>query len=189
MKLRLALICALIAGPAFAQGGPVQYRASDNINNIPVSVATPLPVTNAGATSGSSSNASDGQATSATNVPTVSYNYVWNGTTWDRLPGNATNGLRVSVQPATTTRTNGTITTANTFQSVLASSATRKDCRITNTSVNAMTVDDGASPAAATAIPLPAGSAFVCSTYNIVVTDQINLTSATAGSTFVVWSQ
>lgn len=34
---------------------------------------------------GSASNASSGVATSATNVPTVSYNYIWNGTTWDQV--------------------------------------------------------------------------------------------------------
>lgn len=36
-------------------------------------------------TSGTASNATSGVATSATNVPTVSYNYGWNGTTWDQL--------------------------------------------------------------------------------------------------------
>lgn len=34
---------------------------------------------------GATSNASSGVATSSTNVPTVSYNYVFNGTTWDQL--------------------------------------------------------------------------------------------------------
>lgn len=90
---------------------------------------------------------------------------------------------------ATTTRTNGTITTANIFQSVLASSTTRKDCFITNTSANAETIDLGASPAAATARPLPAGSTFECAGLNGVDQEQINLTSATAGSTWVVWAQ
>lgn len=37
--------------------------------------------------SGSTSNATSGVATSATNIPTVAYNYVWNGTTWDQSTG------------------------------------------------------------------------------------------------------
>lgn len=36
---------------------------------------------------GNVSNASSGVATSSTNVPTVDYNYVWNGTTWDQAAG------------------------------------------------------------------------------------------------------
>lgn len=41
---------------------------------------------------GNVSNASSGVATSSTNVPSVSYNYWWNGTTWDQAPGNMANG-------------------------------------------------------------------------------------------------
>lgn len=112
-------------------------------------------------------------------------------------PG-TTNGVQTlsgsvtQVTPSTgaTIRTNGTITTGNTFQSVLAANTARKGCRITNTSANAMTLDLGASPAAATAIPLAAGAAFLCGTGDgFVISDQINLTSGTAGSTFVVWAQ
>lgn len=36
---------------------------------------------------GNVSNASSGVAISSTNVPTVNYNYVWNGTTWDQAAG------------------------------------------------------------------------------------------------------
>lgn len=43
---------------------------------------------------GSTSNASDGVATSSTNVPIVSYNYLWDSTVpgWSRLPGTVANG-------------------------------------------------------------------------------------------------
>lgn len=48
-----------------------------------VASGTPQPM------NGTSSNASSGVATSATNVPSISYNYGWNGTTWDQLKGKA----------------------------------------------------------------------------------------------------
>lgn len=44
---------------------------------------------------GTTSNASSGVVTSSTNVPTVSYNYLWNGTTWDQAPGTTANGSYV----------------------------------------------------------------------------------------------
>lgn len=37
---------------------------------------------------GNVSNASDAVATTSTNIPAVSYNYWWNGVTWDRAAGN-----------------------------------------------------------------------------------------------------
>lgn len=40
---------------------------------------------NVAAITGATSNASSGVATSSTNIPSVSYNYGWNGTTWDQL--------------------------------------------------------------------------------------------------------
>lgn len=53
--------------------------------------------TNASATlSGTTSNASSGVATSSTNVPTVSYNYGFNGTTWDQLQVDASKFLKVN---------------------------------------------------------------------------------------------
>lgn len=41
---------------------------------------------------GNVSNASSAIATTSTNVPSVSYNYIWNGTTWDQMPGTVANG-------------------------------------------------------------------------------------------------
>lgn len=52
-------------------------------------------ITAFGAT-GSTSNASSGVATSSTNVPTVSYTYGFNGTTWDQLQVDASKNLKVT---------------------------------------------------------------------------------------------
>ena len=46
---------------------------------------------------GTASNASSGVATSATNVPTVSYNYGFNGTTWDQFQVDTNKYLKVTV--------------------------------------------------------------------------------------------
>lgn len=45
---------------------------------------------------GTTSNASSAVATSATNIPTVSYNYGFNGTTWDQLQVDTAKNLLVS---------------------------------------------------------------------------------------------
>jgi hypothetical protein len=95
-------------------------------------------------------------------------------------------------QRATSTTTNGSVATANTFQSALAVNANRKGCAIYNNSANPELVFLGApgSASAANAIPVPAGGSFNCGSFQgIVLTDQISITSATAGSTFVVVSQ
>lgn len=95
-------------------------------------------------------------------------------------------------QRATSTTTNGSVAAANTFQSALAANATRKGCAIYNNSANAELIFLGApgSATVANAIPLPAGGAFNCGSFQgIVLTDQIGITSATAASTFVVVSQ
>lgn len=95
-------------------------------------------------------------------------------------------------QRATSTTTNGSVTIANTFQSALAANANRKGCAIYNNSANAEAIYLGTpgSASAANAIPLPAGGAFNCGSFQgIVLTDQVSITSATAGSTYVVVSQ
>lgn len=95
-------------------------------------------------------------------------------------------------QRATSTSVAGSVATANTYQSALAASSTRKGCAIYNTSANAELIYLGSPGAATTAasIPLPAGGSFNCGSFQgIVLTDQISITSATAGSTFVVVSQ
>ena len=54
---------------------------------------------------GTTSNASSGVATGATNIPDVSYNYGYNGTTWDQLQVDASKNLKVTIQ------SNATVTT------------------------------------------------------------------------------
>jgi hypothetical protein len=93
---------------------------------------------------------------------------------------------------ATSTTANGSVTTANTFQSALAASATRKGCTIYNTSAAVILMFLGApgSATSAKSIPIPAGGGLSCTAAGgLVITDQISLTSATAGATFVVISQ
>jgi hypothetical protein len=92
---------------------------------------------------------------------------------------------------ANSTTVNGAVQTANAFQSALAASPTRKGCLIVNTSTAVELVFLGApaSATAAKAIPLAAGQNFSCAAGPVVVADQISITSATAGATFVVVSQ
>lgn len=95
-------------------------------------------------------------------------------------------------QRATSATVSGSVATANTFQSALAANANRKGCAIYNTSANAELIFLGApgTATAATSIPLPAGGSFNCGSFQgIVLTDQVSITSATAGSTYVVVSQ
>jgi hypothetical protein len=93
---------------------------------------------------------------------------------------------------ATSTSAGGSITTANTYQSVLAANTSRKGCLVSNTSANVELVYLGApgSATSAASTPVQSGGSFSCaSAGGLVVSDQISMTSSTAGSTFVVVSQ
>lgn len=94
--------------------------------------------------------------------------------------------------PVGSTPTAGSVATANAFQTALAANGARKGCAIYNTSSATELVFLGA-PANATvgaSIPVPAGGSFNCGGYQgTVATDQISITSGTAGATFVVISQ
>lgn len=93
---------------------------------------------------------------------------------------------------ATSTQTNATVTTHLTFQSALASSATRKGCLLVNTSNDQEYVYFGATGSATTAnsIPLIAGQSISCASAAVVASDNLAVTSATTdGATFVVVSQ
>jgi hypothetical protein len=105
---------------------------------------------------------------------------------------NADGSLGGFPQAVTSVTTNGTVTTANTFQSALAASPTRKGCAVYNTSANAELIFLGApgNATAARSIPLPPGGAFNCGSFQgIVLTDQISITSATVASAYVVVAQ
>jgi hypothetical protein len=93
---------------------------------------------------------------------------------------------------ATSTTTPGSVTTANTYQSALASNTSRNGCTIQNTSTSTMRVYVGA-PGSATdgsAFQIASGGSFSCaSPGGIVITDQISVASATAAASYVVVSQ
>jgi hypothetical protein len=93
---------------------------------------------------------------------------------------------------STSAPTAGSVATANAFQSALTASAARKGCALYNTSAATILLFLGApgTATAATSIPVPAGGSFNCGSFQgLVLTDQISVTSATAGATFVVVSQ
>ena len=93
---------------------------------------------------------------------------------------------------ATSTSASGAVTTANTYQSALAANASRKGCAIYNTSAAAQLVFLGAPGSAnpGSSIPVPAGGSFNCGSFQgLVLTDQISITAATSGATYVVVSQ
>jgi hypothetical protein len=92
---------------------------------------------------------------------------------------------------ATSTATNGTITAANSYQSVLAAAPTRNGCLIQNRSTDSLKAFLGAPGSAtdATSVSIPAGGSFSCNSPGLVVTDQISLTGPTTGDAFTVVSQ
>src|ERR1700729_345265 len=61
--------------------GSTQYITIDVNGNSCISGSSTPDVVQ-----GNQSNASSGVAATSTNVPSVSYNYLWNGTTWDQAP-------------------------------------------------------------------------------------------------------
>ena len=75
----------------------VGFQSGANLTGI--SSASPLPVTN----TGTQSNASSGVATSSTNIGGVSWNYGFNGTTWDQFQVDGSKYLKVTIaaSPAT----------------------------------------------------------------------------------------
>lgn len=67
--------------PTITSGFPGWIQC-DNKGQLLVNIA-------AGGLSGTTSNATSGVATSSTNLPTVAYNYTFNGTTWDQWRSNS----------------------------------------------------------------------------------------------------
>lgn len=81
--------------------GFVQCDANGNLR-----IAGTVTATLAGTTS----NASSGVATSATNVPVVAYTYGFNGTTWDQLQVDASKNLKITGTVAATQSGTWTVT-------------------------------------------------------------------------------
>ena len=84
--------------------------ANTNVLSVQgIGSGTPLTVTGTGGTfpiSGAISNASSAVATSSTNIPGVSYNYGFNGTTWDQLQVDGSKNLKVNLATAVPAGTN-----------------------------------------------------------------------------------
>lgn len=78
----------------------------------------------AGCGSGTFNNNSDNVATSATNGQAAAWLYVWDGSAWDRLYGDSTNGAKVNV---TNANANGQAAMANSSPVVLASNQSVAD--------------------------------------------------------------
>lgn len=90
--------------PAGAQQVNMYWASGTGLTTWnPVSSGNPLPVTGSLTLAGTTSNASSGVATSSTNLPTVSYNYGFNGTTWDQLQVDGSKFLKVVTQTGSTT--------------------------------------------------------------------------------------
>lgn len=119
------------------------------------------------------------------------------GTTVNQTTASNLQGTMTPVG-VTTTVTNSTIATGNTYQSALAASATRIGCLITNKSTATELIFIGAtgSATAAKSLILNAGTAtadggsFSCGlNQGAIITDQISITSATSTSAYNVISQ
>lgn len=94
----------------------------------------------------------------------------------------ATTGLKV-----TSTLSNGSIAAGGTFQVALATDTARNGCLLQNTGTAPIYLFLGASGATeAQSFQVAAGSTFSCSQGQSVLTDEIQVTSGTAGDTFVV---
>ena len=97
------MLALLLAMPAHAQQ-PIKIcfptnsaPGSGNNSCQNVTSGNPFPVTGTLTLAGATSNATSAVATSATNVPTVSYNYGFNGTTLDQLQVDGSKNLKVVV--------------------------------------------------------------------------------------------
>jgi hypothetical protein len=77
-------------------GTQLSVKLSDGVNNIGFVV-----------------NDNDGQSPGTYSVPVENFNMIWNGASWDRMPGNAISGVAVNI-------TNGCLSVANCAESVLA---------------------------------------------------------------------
>ncbi|MFZ2996815.1 hypothetical protein [Sphingobium sp.] len=189
---------------------PMQAPCVQQVNGtcLPVSATNPLPVTGGGGGGGGGDASAANQATQITAEQAIrdrigDVTAPATGSSNARLESirsllaapltvatHAVTGA-VAGRPVASTVAGGTIAAANTFQSVLASNSNRAGCLIQNTSTAIILVYQGApgSATAAAANPVGAGGSFACGGAGIVITNEISVTSATAGATFVVSNQ
>lgn len=113
------------SSPPTCVAGSGCWFQTDVNGNLKVAFAGSITI------AGATSNSSSGVATSATNVPTVSYNYGFNGTTWDQLQVDSNKNLLASVGGAPSIATaQVSVTTGNI--SVAAARTGRRSVTITN---------------------------------------------------------
>lgn len=94
----------------------------------------------------------------------------------------------LGVLTATSVASAGSVTTGGTFKTAIAANAKRLGCVLQNTSATNMQVYVGSAALAtgAASLNLPANATFNCGQASgLVITDEIAVTSATAGATFV----
>jgi hypothetical protein len=109
-------------------GAAANYGTSPGAVLVP-SVNAFITNTPAVTATGATSNASSGVATSSTNLPSVAYNYGFNGTTWDQLQVDSLKNLKVAqnasdpvtatLQNAAVASGNGTVLTVNGMSSAI----------------------------------------------------------------------
>lgn len=97
-----AFATTALAAPGVTVQGPDGTQAGVDSNGLKVDVKS---CTGCGG-SGTTSNASSGVATSSTNSPVVSYNYGFNGTTWDQLQVDGSKNLKITLPTALPAGTN-----------------------------------------------------------------------------------
>jgi hypothetical protein len=88
--------------PTTITSGNVSPFQLDSAGNLLVNIK-------AGGSTGATSNASSGVATSSTNTPTVAYTYGFNGTTWDQLQVDTNKNLKITGGVAQGSTTSGQI--------------------------------------------------------------------------------
>jgi membrane protein implicated in regulation of membrane protease activity len=111
-EVTLAKLTQTQGSTTAGQSGPLTQAAVSTSSPIytngqtsPLSLDTAGFLRVTGTVSGTSSDASDGQSTSSSNVPTRTRMYQYNGASWDRVRGDITNGIDVDV-----TRVSGNVT-------------------------------------------------------------------------------
>jgi hypothetical protein len=137
---KILILLALLVCPqlAFAQSqrNPCYYLTTSSTGCQSVTLTTPLPVTStaSGTTTvvGTTSNASSGQASTSTSIPTASYNYGYNGSTWDQLQVDSNKNLLTSNGGAPSISNGANVQIASSSTSAVAARTGRRHITITN---------------------------------------------------------
>lgn len=128
---------------------------------------------------------SDGISAVNAGLLTISYDRVFNGTTWDRLRGNTTGVFAVTrPTPGTMTDRSGTLTTASTSQQIMAVNANRRYLMIQNSSSAIMWCNfTTAATLSQPSFLLSVGASYVLEN-NTITTEAVNCISGTAANPF-----